>query len=272
MPILADYHLHSTYSGDCNTPMEQTILSAIQKGLKYICFTEHMDFDFPYQSFDKPGMFEVNVDSYLYELLQLRDKYKDQIAIRFGIELGMQIESLKKNLIFAREHEFDFIIASSHLCHGKDPYYPDFYEGREEEAAYREYFESILENIKRFQNFDVYGHLDYVVRYGPNKDANYCYDKYKDIIDKILSHLIDNEKGLEINTAGLTKGLKDIHPCTDILRRYHELGGEIITLGSDSHTADTVAAHFDKASEILLDCGFKYYCVFANRIAEYKKI
>ena len=69
MPILADYHLHSTYSGDCNTPMEQTILSAIQKGLKYICFTEHMDFDFPYQSFDKPGMFEVNVDSYLYELL-----------------------------------------------------------------------------------------------------------------------------------------------------------------------------------------------------------
>ena len=114
--------------------------------------------------------------------------------------------------------------------------------------------------------------MDYVVRYGPNKDANYCYDKYKDIIDKILSHLIDNEKGLEINTAGLTKGLKDIHPCTDILRRYHELGGEIITLGSDSHTADTVAAHFDKASEILLDCGFKYYCVFANRIAEYKKI
>ena len=272
MPITADYHIHTYFSGDSDAPMEQMIQNAITKGLKRICFTEHMDYDFPYQPFDKPDMFIVNVDSYLYELLMLREKYKSQIEILFGIELGLQPSVAKENLIFARSHEFDFIIGSSHLCNGKDPYYPEFYEGRSEEEAYREYFNSILDNIKVFHNFDVYGHLDYVVRYGPNKDTNYSYDIYKDVIDPILSYLIENEKGLELNTAGLTKGLKDIHPCTAILKRYRELGGEIITIGSDSHTPDTLGAHFDKAAEILTDCGFKYYCVFANRIAEYLKI
>lgn len=272
MPILADYHIHSTHSGDCKAPMEDTIQTAISKGLKQICFTDHMDFDFPYQPFDDPTMFELNVDSYLYELLQLRDKYQDKIKICFGVELGLDASVLKKNLFFARSQEFDFIIGSSHLCHGKDPYYPPFYEGRSEEAAYREYFESILENIKSFHNFDVYGHLDYVVRYGPNKDNNYSYAQYKDIIDTILIALIENEKGLEINTAGLNKGLKDLHPCTDILKRYRELGGEIVTIGSDSHSTDTIASHFDRAADALTACGFKYYCVFEKRIAEFLKL
>lgn len=273
MPITADYHVHSYFSGDSDAPMEQMIQTAIAKGLKHICFTEHMDYDFPYElTGDKPGKWEVNADSYLYELLSMRDKYSSQIEIHFGVELGLQPQVVRRNLIFAREHEYDFIIASSHLCNRMDPYYPQFYEGRSEEEAYREYFESILENIKLFNNFDVYGHLDYVVRYGPNKDKNYSYEVYKDIIDKILEHLIENEKGIELNTAGLVKGLKDANPCRAIIKRYRELGGEIITIGSDSHAPATLGAHFDKAAEILTDCGFKYYCVFANRIAEYLKI
>lgn len=272
MPIKADYHVHSYFSGDSNAPMEQMVQTAIQKGLSHLCFTEHMDFNFPYQSFDKPDMFVVNTDSYLYELLTLKEKYRSQIELHFGIELGMQPSVLRENLIYSRSHEFDFIIASSHLCNGRDPYYPDFYEGRSEEEAYREYFTSILESIKSFHNFDVYGHLDYVVRYGPNKDKNYSYEAYKDIFDAILMHLIENEKGIEINTGGLSNGLQDVHPCTAILKRYHELGGEIITIGSDSHSPETLGAHFDRVAEILTACGFKYYCVFANRIAEYLRL
>ena len=111
-----------------------------------------------------------------------------------------------------------------------------------------------------------------MVRYGPNKDKNYTYEAYKDVIDPILSYLVENEKGIELNTAGLVKGLKNPNPCKEIIKRYRELGGEIITIGSDSHTPDTLGAHFDKAAEILTDCGFKYYCVFANRVAEFLKI
>lgn len=272
MPITADYHVHSYFSGDSQTPMENMIQSAIAKGLKQICFTEHMDIAFPYRPSDKPDSFFVNADSYLYELLMLREKYRSQIAVLFGIELGLQPSIVRENLRFTHSHEFDFIIASSHVCHGKDPYYPDFYNSRSETEAYREYFTSILENIKVFSDFDVYGHLDYVVRYGPDKDKNYTYEAYKDVIDPILSYLIENEKGIELNTAGLTNGLKDANPCRAILKRYRKLGGEIITIGSDSHTPLTLGAHFEKAAEILKDCGFQYYCVFEKRIAEYKRL
>lgn len=272
MPILSDYHLHSSFSGDSDAPMEEIIQSAIKKGLKYICLTEHMDFQYPYRPDMPDKMFEINTDSYLYDLLRYKKKYESQIQICFGIELGLQECALRDNVIYAKSHDFDFIIASTHVCNGVDPFYPEFYEGRPEEEAYREYFTSILNNVKKFNNFDVYGHLDYVVRYGPNKDLNYRYETYKDIFDEILRYLIENEKGIELNTGGIKKGLTDVHPCTAILKRYKELGGEIITIGSDAHTADHVGDYFNRAEEILKDCGFRYYSVFDGRVAEYMKL
>lgn len=265
MAILADFHLHSSFSLDSETPMEKTVLSAIERGLKHICFTEHMDFDFPKEFLDCEGTFEVNTDAYLYELLRLKEKYRNQIQLHFGVELGLQPESSKKNTDYAKSYDFDFIIGSSHLCHGTDPYYPSFYEGRSEDEAYREYFESILENILAYDDFNVYGHLDYVVRYGPNKDRFYSYKKYQDIFEEILKLIITKNRGIEINTAGLNKGLRDVHPCFEIVKRYRELGGEIITIGSDSHIPDTVASHFDKAASILKESGFNHYCVFEKR-------
>ena len=129
-----------------------------------------------------------------------------------------------------------------------------------------------LENIKKFSNFDVYGHLDYVIRYGATKDADYSYDKYKDILDKILEALLEKEKGLEINTGGLKSGLKDLHPCMDILKRYRALGGEIITVGSDAHNASCIGDSFDRAASVLLECGFQYYTIFDKRVPEFIKL
>lgn len=272
MPITADCHLHSSFSGDSEAPMEEMILKGIETGLTTMCFTEHNDFDFPYLPEDPEDMFVLSPDSYLYDLLRLREKYEDKIKILFGMELGLQPQVMRENAVLAKSYDFDFIIGSSHICNGKDPYYPAFYEGRSEEEAYREYFESILENIRKFSNFDVYGHLDYVVRYGPNKDREYSYEKYKDILDKILETLIDKGKGIEINTGGVKSGLKELHPCTGILKRYRELGGEIITVGSDAHSPEHIAAHFSLAENVLKECGFKYYTVFEKRTAEFKKL
>lgn len=272
MPILSDYHLHTSFSGDSEASMESMIEKGIALGLKNMCFTEHMDIDYIYAPTDPEAMFEVNTDSYLFDVIRYKEKYADKIGIHFGIELGIQPHISKELAKYAKSYDFDFIIASSHLCNRKDPYYPSFYEGRDEEVAYREYFLSILDNLKAFSNFDVYGHLDYVVRYGPNKDANYSYNKYKDVIDKILEWLVEHEKGLEINTGGLSYGLKELNPCTDILRRYKELGGEIVTIGSDAHSPERVAQGFDRAGEILLSCGYKYYTIFAKRTPEYIKI
>lgn len=272
MPVLSDCHLHSSFSGDCETPMEEMILQGISLGLKAMCFTEHQDIDFP-DSPEEPGsVFLVNTDSYLKELIRCRERYADRIRILFGVELGLQPHIIRENAIYAQSYDFDFIIGSSHICNKKDPYRPSFYEGREESAAYREYFESILENIQRFSDFDVYGHLDYVVRYGPNKDREYTYEKYRDILDAILVALIDKGKGIEINTGGLERGLKELHPCSGIVKRYKELGGEIITIGSDSHGTGNIAAHFDRVRDMLEACGFHYYAVFEKRQPTFHKI
>lgn len=272
MPVISDCHLHSSHSGDSDTPMEDMILQGINMGLTTMCFTEHNDFHYP-ESPDTPAdMFLLNTDSYLYDLARLKEKYADRIRLLFGVELGLQPEVMRENAVYAKSHDFDFIIASSHLCHGCDPYYPDFYEGRTEEEAYGEYFESIWENIKKFSNFDVYGHLDYVVRYGPDRDKNYSYEKYRDILDEILKLLLDKGKGIELNTGGIKSGMKDFHPCMGALKRYRELGGEIITIGSDAHDPRHIGNSFDRAAAVLKECGFEYYTIFEKRIPEFKKI
>ncbi len=272
MAITADYHMHSSFSGDSDTPMEQMIEQAIAAGMKRICFTEHQDFDYPASPDTPEGFFTVNTDSYLYDLLKFREKYVEQIQVCFGIELGLQPHLVKEHARFIKAYDFDFVIASSHVCGGRDPYYPEFYEDRPEEEAYREYFQSVLENIRKFKNFDVYGHLDYVVRYGPAKDREYTYEKYRDIFDAILELLLEHEKGLEINTGGLKYGLREANPCTAILKRYRQLGGEIITVGSDAHTPQYIGYEFDKAADFLKECGFSYYTTFQNRLPEYHRL
>lgn len=272
MPVTSDCHLHSSHSGDSDTPMEDMVLQGIARGLTTMCFTEHNDFNYP-ESPDTPaGMFLLNTDPYLYDLARLKEKYRDQVRLPFGVELGLQPELLRENAVYAKSHDFDFIIGSSHVCHGRDPYYPDFYEGRSEEEAYREYFESILENIRKFSNFDVYGHLDYVVRYGPHRDQNYSYEKYRDILDEILKELLDRGKGIELNTGGIKSGMKDLHPCMAVLKHYRELGGEIVTVGSDAHDTQHIGDFFDRAAEVLKECGFKYYTVFERRSPEFQKL
>lgn len=272
MAIKSDFHLHTNFSGDSQTPMEEMILRGIELGLETMCFTEHHDEGFPYTHGETTEVFSLNADSYLYDFIRYKEKYQDKIKLLFGVELGIQADLVRNHLLFSKAHEYDFIIASSHLCHGKDPYYQEFYENRTEKEAYTEYFTSILENIKVFKNFDVYGHLDYVVRYGPNRNKNYSYREYADILDAILKQLIENEKGIEVNTGGLKYGLGDTNPCTDILKRYRELGGEILTIGSDAHTPEYIGYAFDKTCELLKSCGFSYYTIFENRLPEYKKL
>ena len=271
MALTADFHLHSSFSGDSDAPMEKMIQKAISLGLTHMCFTEHYDPDYVYSE-DEFGLFELNTDSYLYDLLRFRAKYCDEIQIKFGVELGLQPHLSSELAAYSKAYDFDFIIGSTHICHRKDPYYPTFFEGRDEDEAHQEYFEAVLEDVKEAPYFDVYGHLDYVVRYGPTKNDKYTYQKHADVIDKILLAILEQEKGIELNTSGFRADLNQPNPCIDIIKRYKELGGEIITVGSDAHTPEHLGTNFDKASEILKECGFKYYSIFDHRIPTFLKL
>lgn len=268
MPVIADYHLHTCHSGDSEAPMEAQILAGIRSGLRYMCFTDHYDPDFPYvlMADVAPGTFELDYGSYRREFLEMREKYSGRIDLRFGVELGLQAH-LKEYLTeyVAAHPEFDFIIGSNHLCGGYDPYYPVFLEGRSEKEALALYLQESLDNIRAFSDFDACGHLDYVVRYLPHRDSLYSYAAFSDLIDPILTELVGRGIALEVNTAPLAKGMRYFNPLPDILARYREMGGELITIGSDAHVPERIAASFDTAAGILTALGFKYYAVYKNR-------
>lgn len=279
--MLWDTHMHTSFSTDSEAEPAAMAEEAIRRGLKGICITDHLDYDYPSQETDPSaagagsGMepeFLLDVDAYLPAMKALQEEYADKLAIRIGIELGLQPHLAERHRELLAQYAFDFVIGSSHVVHGMDPYYPVYYEGRTEAEAYREYFESILENIKAFDGFDVYGHIDYVVRYGPNQNREYTYLRYADIIDEILKKLIRLGKGIEINTAGFYYGLGHPNPTEDIIRRYHELGGEIITIGSDGHAPERIGYDFEKVGRILREAGFRYYTVFRGRKGEFVPI
>lgn len=259
--MFCDTHMHTHFSGDSDAPMADMVQAAIDRGLDGVCFTDHYDYDYP----DEPELFLLDFDRYRQETDALRQQYADRIPIYFGVELGLQPHLAEHNRNIVQSYPFDFVIGSSHVVHGKDPYYSAYYEGRPEAAAYLEYFTSILENLQAGADFDVYGHLDYVVRYGPNKNAGYSYGQYAPVIDEILRTLIAEGKGIEVNTGGLAHGLGHPNPTEDILRRYRELGGEILTVGSDAHTPERVGADFARLPAILRSAGFSYYTVFEGR-------
>ncbi len=259
--IKADLHTHSSFSTDSSEPLIEMAKAAAEKGLRTICLTEHLDYDYP------GGEFQLDADAYRAELMRVREELSGKVEVLFGVELGIMDYLAPRLNEFVAARDFDFIIGSSHLVDGKDPYYPEYFESLGSKNGILRYFESILANVRAFEDFDVYGHLDYVVRYSPEK--NYEPLDYREIIDGILKALISKGKGIEVNTAGIASGMGYPHPNAFILRRYRELGGEIVTVGSDAHDRTRVAADFDKAQAALEAAGFARYAVFRQRRAEF---
>ncbi len=260
--MLWDTHMHTHFSFDSEADSLELIQAARKAGLDGICFTDHLDL---LSLEDVPDDLPLDIPEYFVEMERLKAQFKGQIPIKIGVELGLQpfLKELLPHIVDG--YPFDFVIGSSHMVNGEDPYYPDYFSGKTKDHAYREYFESILENLAVFDCFDVYGHLDYIVRYGPNSNQYYTYDKFADVLEEILRTLIQKGKGIEINTGGFKYGLGHPNPTEEILKRYHELGGEILTIGADAHSPEHVAYDFHKVPQILSACGFQYYTVFEGR-------
>lgn len=275
--IKGDYHVHSSFSSDSKAPMEQTIEMAISKGLEKICFTDHMDLHYPKASGEYDFIFDL--EDYINKLDTLKFKYSDKIKIMTGIELGLQPYIKNELYNLSQSKSLDFVIGSTHVIDNIDPYYPDYWVDKTVTNVINRYYEIVLSNcIEMSECFDVYGHIDYIIRYIPKhmkknlRHHEFSYENFKDLVDEILKTIIYKGKGIEINTSGFKYGLERPHPEQAILNRYYELGGEIITVGSDAHISEHIAYDFTKAEAILKKIGFRYYTIFEDRKPTFVKL
>ncbi|MDO4523057.1 MAG: histidinol-phosphatase HisJ family protein [Eubacteriales bacterium] len=257
----ADFHIHSSFSGDSDTPMRTMIERGISLGLKTMCFTEHFDADFPNGS----EQFSLDTASYYNELRLLQEEYAPKIEVLFGVELGMQAHLGSFYADYVRQFPFDFVIASQHIADHMDPYYPAYWNMHSVHDGIALYFQEMYDSIRAMKDYDTLGHLDYIVRYAKQFGSDYSYAEYSDLIDPILKYIISQDKCLEVNTAGFKAGLGHPNPAPEILARYRELGGEHITVGADGHRPEHLAYHFDLIDEYLKKLGFRHYCTFRQR-------
>lgn len=254
-----DYHIHTHFSGDSEANPREHVLKAIEMNLDEICFTDHRDFDYPIDSF------ELDVENYYQEIQSLKEEFKDQIKIKWGIEMGLDLDHQEEIENLIQQYPFDFVIGSIHVIHHTEFYYGEFFKGKTKEQAHREFFEETLKCVKVFDCFNVLGHLDYIVRYGPYEDKTVDHQKYQDIIDEIFKTLIQKGKGIEVNTSGY----RDLKTCGfpnfEQVQRYYDLEGRIITIGTDSHTSDRVGENCLNVAKKYQEIGFDDVSTFTQR-------
>ncbi len=268
MAVLYDYHLHSSFSWDGRNEPDDMCRRAVSLGLSGICFTEHMDADYP----ELPSDVIVStpdLPACMKRGEQLKEHYRGVLRVGTGIELGMQLHLAETYRKMLKEYPFDFAAASMHLLYGEDHYYPVFWERHPDiRRVFRDYYRLVLQNLVLLEDFDSCAHLDYIIRYVPAKMGCIEPAELFDVIDPVLQYLIDHDKCLEVNTSPLSSGKTDPNPSPVILARYHALGGRKITIGSDAHVPDRIASGFDKAAAILKSLGFTEYRIFYQRKEE----
>lgn len=265
--MFKDCHVHTNISHDGVSTIEEYLEIASKKKVDEITFTEHYDI---YEGL-QTNLKTLNVDNYYEKYKKIKEK--SDFNFNFGIEIGLQPDISNTIKKMVSKYPFDFIIGSSHITCKKDMSMDkSFFEGLTRKQAYLKYFEEVLENIKIYDEFDVYGHLDYVVRYGGYENKKINYEEFGDILDAILIELIKKNKGIEINTSAIRYGLDSCHPNIEIIKRYKQLGGNIITLGSDAHNTNDLAKDFNLVYDMLEYLNIDNIAIFHKREPEFIKV
>ena len=255
-----DYHTHTNFSDDSTAPMEDMVRSAIRKGIKEIAITDHFDPDYP----DETMPFDQDFASCRKEMERVKRIYANDITVIKGIEVGIQdgnTAQICSNI--ATEYDYDFIIGSFHSACGATLDQPEFHRERDSIKATVDYYEYVYKCIQEYNDYDVLGHINVIDRYVDEIPPKRY---YSDQVETILKHLVENGKGLEINTSSFRYGLGDrTTPPIDILRLYVELGGEIITTGSDAHRPEDVGYMLEFSQRMIQKAGHNHVATFHGR-------
>lgn len=259
-----DYHMHSRVSFDGHDTGLDMAKAALAAGLKEICFTDHVDYD----PLGRMGKLDFDTETYNaeYDHLEIPG-----LKICRGMEFGMDIHNLERFKKDLQRRDFDFVLGSIHFVDDLDVYFEPYWHGKTIFQAERRYLEATLDSVKLHDDFDVLAHLTYISKAKCHPASRPVpYQEHREIIDEILRVLASKGKGMEMNTSGVDR-CGDFLPSADIFRRFKELGGEIVTVGSDSHTCSRVGQHSHDACGILQDI-FGYVCTFQDRRPIFHKL
>lgn len=259
-----DYHIHSRVSFDGHDTGLALAKSAVNNGIKEICFTDHVDFDplAPVQTM----MFNVDTYSKEYDQLEVTG-----LKIRKGMEFGLtpDNQSLLSQRIALRH--FDYVLGSVHFVNNLDVYFNAYWEGKTVYEAQRQFLEQTLACVKAHDDFDVLAHMTFLCKAPANPvKAPLPYEAHPEVIDEILKTLAEKGKGLELNTSGIDRCGGSL-PTRDFFLRFKQFGGEIITVGSDAHRTDRVGQYCLKSCRELSEI-FGYVCTFEDRKPIFHKI
>ncbi len=259
-----DYHMHSVVSFDGHDRGMQMAQAAKAAGLKEICFTDHLDYD----PLEKMGVLAFDTDAYNaeYDSLEI-----DGLKIRRGMEFGMTVDNISQFKKDLQRRPFDFVLGSIHFVDDLDVYFSEFWQGKTVFEAERRYLEATLACLRIHDDFDALAHLTFIGKTTAHH-ARRCvpFEEHREIIDEILKVLAAKGKGLEMNTSGVDR-CGGFLPTADYFRRFKELGGEIVTVGSDAHSAARVGQYSSDACAVLGDI-FGYVCTFEDRTPIFHKL
>ena len=272
-----DNHNHSQFSFDGKrTSVEDSARAALSRGLSGIAFTDHCDFFIPEAKIKAGNLvsetFDVEAQQTEIDRVQAILNIETGVIpgtglkILKGIEVGMHQDHHEDIRNVLSENNFDQVIASVHYLDGVDPYYGEYYQDKDWNRAYGMYLETILTEMKWLKDFDIMGHYDYIVRYSPYPECCIKYRDFSDVLDEMMTFLIQEGKALEINTKSYQESKGRLVTLDhEILRRYRDLGGEIISLGSDSHDPSRVGNDFSRFADLLRSLGFRWTAHYEKR-------
>ena len=259
-----DFHMHSRVSFDGHDTGEALAKAALAAGLKEICFTDHLDYD----PLGTMGVMAFDTAAYNreYDHLEIPG-----LLIRRGMEFGMTYDNLAQFKEDLTRRPFDFVLGSIHFVDDLDVYYPQWWNGKTVLEAERRYLEATLDCVRIHDDFDVLAHLTYISKTHCHPAPRPLpYAQHAEIIDEILNILVSKGKGLEMNTSGIDR-IGDFLPGREYLKLYKQLGGEIVTIGSDAHATDRVGQYTAEALSLLKET-FGYVCTFRDRKPVFQKL
>ncbi len=265
-----DYHTHAKCSFDSKSEIADEVLAARARGINDIICTEHCECNL--KSATPPGVPERPVfdhEGYWAYAKEVRDTNDFDFGI--GLEIGQSTQNPERAAAILASHEWDFIIGSLHNMRDEYDFSQLNYRERDVDKTFRDYLAQLYE-ITEMNNFCVLGHIYYPLRYIKAQGIDFDHTKYEAEMADIFRLAISNGKGIEINVKGFDadKGDREFH--LRYAKIFRELGGEIVTTGSDGHNPDAVGKNIEDASEILKEAGFRYISRFRKMKPTFERL